>query len=148
MFVSSVPPAYQETISEYASALLADQLGEHMALEVIITLPSHEKLMLEIYNREVDLFVVDNNYQNILLDPYGLTPLDEFEQQITASVNKTDYVRTDEETGTDHLYAIPLTSESQFVQELGLAFEQELLVGVVSTSPHQQLAKQLIKDWL
>lgn len=146
MFISSVPPSYQEVMVEYFEQYLTQEVNQGLEIEVSMNFASYDRLTVEIINREVDVFVVDEFLENILIDPYLLTPLDKFTERLPDDVDRTRFQREDESNGEKHLYAIPLLDHHLFIQDLGLDLEEDLLVGVVNTSPHRDAAFQLIEQ--
>ncbi|WP_017472999.1 hypothetical protein [Amphibacillus jilinensis] len=148
MFISSIPHTYQEPLQAYIEELLSDQLDQHISVNVVVTLPSYDKLTIEIFNKEVDMFVVDSWLDQVLIDPYGLIPLDDYVDQFDDNARLDRFRRENQDGTAEHVYALPLSKETTFIQEIDLDLEDEWLVGVVATSPHQSLAKQLIEEWL
>ncbi|MBM7542622.1 hypothetical protein [Amphibacillus cookii] len=148
MFISSISQSYQEPLQAYIEELLSDQLDEHISVNVAVTLPSYDKLTIEIFNKEVDMFVVDSWLDQVLIDPYGLIPLDDYVDHFDNTARLNPFIRENQEGTAEHVYALPLSEEMTFIQDMGFDLEDEWLVGVVATSPHQSLARQLIEEWL
>ncbi|WP_067837956.1 hypothetical protein [Amphibacillus sediminis] len=148
MFISNIPQSNQAAIQDYVEAIIHDKLS--LDLEVVVDLHffSYEKLTIEILNKQVDMFVVDAELDQILIDPYGLVPLDEFAQYIEDQDLISAYKRRVEGDGIEYLYALPLTPEMSFMQGLEFSQAHKLIVGIVASSPHQSIAKQVLDLWI
>ncbi|WP_078553869.1 hypothetical protein [Bacillus alkalicellulosilyticus] len=146
MLLSDIPSSFEERITEIVSNVVTEDKG----LDIIVNaFPiSHDKLTVEIVAKEVDIFIVEESLRHILLDSYGLTPLDQLKDDIPANVNYENYMLLDEETGDYRLYAVPLTNDSAFLYDLGIKLPTDLLAVIVVHSQHQELGMELLKELL
>lgn len=147
MFISSIPEDYQEAMEAYIEDTLSTEMEAGLNVEVVLTMANFDRLTIEILNKEVDMFIVDGWLDQALLDPYGLEPLDQFFDQLEEQV-ADPYVLENIEGTAEHLYAVPLFEDSAFHQYTGLTVEEGMVTTVVATSPHHEVAKKLIEEWL
>lgn len=148
MFLSEIPEEYDQKIADNIHGLLSDELDSSIDIKVDVMIPSYDKLVVEILNKEVDLFVVDQRLEEILLDPYGLEALVELELVISESAYYEDYFLESEEDGAEHLYAVPFDQTSQLQADLAIEMEELMVAGIVRTSPHKELSLRLLEYWL
>ncbi|MCT8137104.1 hypothetical protein H1D32_04725 [Anaerobacillus sp. CMMVII] len=143
MFLSQIPSAYEQGVVNMISPILGE-----VELDLNLFPASHEKLAIEIVAKKVDLFIVDYSLRHIILDSYGLSPLDEFIDFIPSSISYEEYILEDDESGELHLYAVPLSNDSQLLQKLGLESSTPLLAVIVKHSPYQEIGKQILEQLL
>lgn len=145
-FISSLPTNDVEEMEAYLYELLAEDLPEGISIQVQMTLPSFDRLTVELINKQADVVIVDDGLDQILIDPYYLAPLESID-----GVNKQEFdrfVREDDRDGREHLYAVGYDEMSRLREDVPYELEYDLVAGVVATSPHQTLALNLIKKWL
>jgi len=147
LFLTSIPLEYSETVEDYIRDILVDEIDDGLNLEVTLAMPNFDRLTIEVMNREADMFIIDGWLIPPLLDPLGLTVLDQFYEQIDPEVRAT-YMTENEEGTDEHLYLVPLNEGSAFHEYTGFIVESGLAVGIVSSSPHQDAAFKLIEEWL
>lgn len=145
-FLTSLPTNITDPMVEYIESILGDDLPEDVEVEVILGMASFDALTVEILNREADFLIVDDGFDNVLIDPYYLEPLDRLEDQVTVDIER--FRREHEDTGITHLYALPLTEASQFRRDTGFDLPFDLITGIVDSSPHQDLAFKLLEAWI
>ncbi|MBU9712967.1 hypothetical protein [Evansella tamaricis] len=148
MILSEIPLNYQSSFNPYVEELISDVNNEDLDVNVSLFLVSHDKLAIEIVAREVDVFVLDESLKHIIMDPYGLHPLDELIDILPETPPYEEYIMRDEETGSHHLYAVPLDNDSTFVRDLGVELPSNLIAVVVKTSPHKEIGVHLIEKLL
>ena len=147
LFLSSIPSDYSEMVEEYISNILSDEIEAGLNLEVTLAMPNFERLTIEIMKREADMFIIDGWLIPPLLDPLGLTVLDQFYEQVDSKVRAT-YMTENEEGTDEHLYLVPLNEGSSFHEYTGFIVDDGLATGVVSSSPHKDSAIKIIEKWL
>lgn len=145
-FISSVPTNRGEDIENYITRFLADDLPEGVSVRVNMFLPSHDRLTIEMIDRQADVVIVDEGLEQLMLDPYYLVPLDKYEARVVEDV--TVYMAVDDRIDEQHVYLLPLRSQSLLLQELGYRLPYDLIIGVVESSPHQALGHKLVDQWL
>ncbi|MED3647531.1 hypothetical protein P4475_12140 [Halalkalibacterium halodurans] len=147
MFISEVPVHYEENFGPYLDEILSDSGLDYESIEINVELfpVSHEKLTISIIEREVDIFIVDEGLRHILLDPYGLQPLDPLMERVTVDVD--EFIIQDEATGEFHLYAIPLNNDSSLVKDMGLILPTPMIGAITKDSPHTELALYLLQEF-
>lgn len=145
-FISSVPTNISEDIEEYIADFLSNDLPEGTRVRVNMFLPSHDRLTIEMIDRQADVVIVDEGLEQLMLDPYYLVPLDKYEERVLEDV--TPYMTIDDRIDEQHLYLVPLRSQSPFMQALGYRLPYDLIIGVVESSPHQELGHKLVDQWL
>ncbi|MBU9721778.1 hypothetical protein KS407_10070 [Bacillus alkalicola] len=148
MFLADVPPRYEDSFEPYFREILGDDLVGDLAFNTRISQVSHDMLTIAIVEREVDIFIVDEALMHVILDPYGLTPLDDLIDDLPDTPSYDEYIMQDEDTGKHHLYAIPLDNDSTLVQDMGLSFSSNLMAVVVQTSPHKEIGIKLLKEFI
>lgn len=148
VFISSLPPAFQEAMVDYIEQQLVEEVDQGLEVNVMMSFPSYDRLTVEIINREADVLIVDEFLEHILMDPYLLTPLDHLSEHLIDDVDYLRYKRPNELETEEHLYAVPLKDGNQFIHDLGVVLEEDLIVGIVNTSPHKKVAFRLIEQWL
>lgn len=149
MMISEVPINYQESFGYYVEELLENRGLDDKELEIDVEIfpVSHDKLTIEIVNRDVDVFIVDETLKHILLDPYGLFPLDELKENIPENIDFEELILEDDSTGDYHLYAVPLANDSTLVRDMGLILPSKMLGAVTSTSAHQEIGVYLLGEF-
>lgn len=145
-FISSVPTTITDEMESYITDVLAEELPEGVSVNVNMFLPSHDRLTIEMIDRQADVIIVDEGLEQLMLDAYYLTPVDEFSDRLDETLSP--YTTLDERTNEEHLYLLPLRSNSAFRQAIGYELPGDLVLGIVESSPHQVLSKRLIEDWL
>jgi hypothetical protein len=145
-FISSVPTQLTEEMEAYIIDVLGDDLPSDVAVNVNLFLPSHDRLTIEMIDRQADVIIVDEGLEQLMLDPYYLTPVDQFSKAVDEALDP--YMAVDDRTGEEHLFQLPLRSESAFRQAIGYDLPFDLVIGLVGTSPHQALGEKLIESWL
>ncbi|MFA9557082.1 hypothetical protein ACERII_07250 [Evansella sp. AB-rgal1] len=149
MFISDVPLRTQENFDPYISSIVSELGYDKEDLEISVQLfpISHDKLTIEIVLKEVDIFIVDDSLKNILLDPYGLHPLDSFRTLLSDSTFE-QFIMNDEDTGEPHLYAIPFDNDSKIIQDIGIQLPTPLIGVVTKTSNQKELAVKILEELL
>lgn len=145
-FISSVPTQLTEEMETYIIEVLGDDLPSDVAVDVKLFLPSHDRLTIEMIDRQADVIIVDEGLEQLMLDPYYLAPIDQFSEEVDEALDS--YTALDDRTAEEHLYQLPLRSESAFRQAIGYDLPFDLVVGLVGTSPHQALGEKLLAAWL
>ncbi|MGM0523460.1 MAG: hypothetical protein ACQER2_05355 [Bacillota bacterium] len=145
-FISSVPTQLTEEMEAYILEVLGDDLPSDIAVNVKLFLPSHDRLTIEMIDRQADVIIVDEGLEQLMLDPYYLAPVDQFSEEVDEALGS--YTAVDDRTGEEHLYQLPLRSESAFRQAIGYDLPFDLVIGIVGTSPHQALGEKLLAAWL
>ncbi len=145
-FISSVPTQITEEMQDYVIEVLGEDLPEDVAVEVKLFLPSHDRLTIEMIDREADVIIVDEGLEQLMLDSYYLAPIDQYSEKVDETL--TPYTALDERTEEEHVYQLPLRAESAFRQAIGYELPFDLVIGLVSSSPHQALGEKLIESWL
>ena len=147
MFLSSIPLQYSEMLEEYINVILADEIEEGLNIEVTLTMPNFDRLTIELMNREVDLYIVEGWLTPPLLDPLGLTVLDQFHDRVDPDIRE-DYIIENEEKTDEHLYLVPLNEGSAFHEYTDFTVEEGFAAGIASASPHKEAALKLLEEWL
>ncbi|ADU28821.1 hypothetical protein [Evansella cellulosilytica] len=150
MFLSEVPNSYEANFIPYIEDIIrrADEDPDNIEIIVQIYPISHEKLTLEIVARDVDIFIIDESLRHVLLDPYGLHPLEELRNNFGDEAEIEEFVLDDHETGDPHLYAVPLDNDSTLITDLGLELPAPLIGAVVRSSYYKELAEQILAEFL
>ncbi|RXJ02078.1 hypothetical protein DS745_08285 [Anaerobacillus alkaliphilus] len=146
MFLSEIPKAYEESIVNLISTPAIDEAN--LDLNLVLYPASHEKLTIEIVAKQTDIFVVDYSLRHILLDPYGLTPLDQFNELLPNNSLVEEFTLEDDASGQVHLYALPITNDSKFLEDLGLVVPSPMLAVIVSHSDHPEIALEILEKLL
>ncbi|MDQ0255901.1 hypothetical protein J2S74_003285 [Evansella vedderi] len=149
MFISEVPVNFQESFGPYIEEILSDSKLAYEDLDINVELfpVSHDKLTIEIVNRDVDIFIVDESLRHILLDPYGLQSLDPLLENLPESYPYEEFIMNDEETGEPHLYAIPLDNDSTLVRDLGLVLPSYMIGAITSVSSHRDIGMYILSEF-
>lgn len=147
MFLSGESLQHNEMIEAYINDLLADEIEEGLEINIVLTMPNFDRLTIELMNREVDLYVVEGWLTAPLLDPLGLTPLDQFYDQADPAV-RDNYVIDNEEETDEYLYLVPLNEGSAFHEYTGFTIDEGFAAGIASASPHKEAALKLLEEWL
>lgn len=150
MFLSEIPVSYEPHFVPYISEIIEGgnvASNENLNIDVQLFPVSHDKLTIEIVSRNMDIFIVDEALKYILLDPYGLHPLDPLRDEMTPS-SYEEFIMTDEDTGEPHLYAVPLDNDSTLVQDLGIELPSNLIAVIVKSSSHKEIGLHLLKEFL
>ncbi|MBM7570305.1 hypothetical protein [Aquibacillus albus] len=148
IILSDIPLRFDSDFDPYILEKLAqeeEELEDDFDVRVDLFPISHEKLTIEILTKEVDVFIVDESLKHILLDPYGLHPLDRLKEKLPSELYK-EYIMTDEESGESHLYAIPLKNDSRLLQDLGIEIPSSLIAVVTSHSTYKERGIQLLEQ--
>ncbi len=146
MFLSEIPQAFEESIAKLITTPTIEEAN--LDLNLVLYPASHEKLTIEIVAKQVDVFVVDYSLRHILLDPYGLTPLDQFVELLPNSSLIEEFTLEDDKNGDFHLYALPITNDSKFLEDLGLIVPSPMLAVIVKHSDHPELAMEILEKLL
>ncbi|WP_416151393.1 hypothetical protein ACM26V_10635 [Salipaludibacillus sp. HK11] len=148
MILSEIPLSYQSDFGPYIADLISEVNEDNLEINVELSQVSHDKLTIEIVASEVDVFVLDESLKHVMLDPYGLHPLDSLIDSFPENASYDEYIMSDENEENEHLYAVPLDNDSTLVQDLGLLLPSNLLAVVVKTSPHKEIGVKLLEEFL
>ncbi|GAA0349014.1 hypothetical protein [Bacillus horti] len=149
MFLSEIPAQLERAMQEKMIQRSTQVLGNEFEKEIKVQMypVSFEKVTIEIMAGDTDMYIVDQSLLPIVLDPYGLAPLNsllqaehsELDQQAVEDVldeGLEPFILIDEDTGERNLYAIPIHQDSWLIQEFGIEPTEALAAVVIQRSQH------------
>lgn len=144
MLFTELPFEYYDYIETYFEEAVN---LEEMVVEVQMFLPSPEKLTIEMVAGNGDIYIVDESMYNIIFDPVILHPLDTVVKGMESDRgNMTRFRDVDENTGKEHLYAIPINNDSPFLQDLQLETSSPLLAVMMEGRPTAQFGLDILTE--
>ncbi|WP_416147392.1 hypothetical protein ACM26V_14300 [Salipaludibacillus sp. HK11] len=143
MFFTELPLDLNDDIDAYFDSI-SD--SDDKTVEVHMFLPSAEKLTIEMVAGDGDIYIVDDYMYNIIFDPVILHPLDSVVDGESARGGIDDkYFAIDEDTGDEHIYAVPLDNESQFLQDIQVNHSSSFIAVMMTDRYINQFGLELLE---
>ncbi|WP_100406468.1 lipoprotein [Bacillus solitudinis] len=132
-------------LADDIEVMVGNGLGEMVEEPTIELHPGmYERLIVDLATHEGDLLILREELMSMAFDSEGLIPLDAAIDEAFFSQISSRYKDVNEETGEQHVYAIPLENDSLFLRELGVELEEPLIAIVPIFSDYYDEAIEVI----
>ncbi|RKL67327.1 hypothetical protein CR203_11460 [Salipaludibacillus neizhouensis] len=119
---------------------------EHQTTDVHMFLPSSEKLTVEMVAGDGDIYIVENSMYPIIFDSVILHPLDSIVDKESLGDNFDQFIEVDENTGKEHLFAIPLDADSPLFEGLNVEHASSFIAVMMKDRPVNEFGLEILGE--
>lgn len=119
---------------------------DNMTTDVHMFLPLPEKLTVEMVAGDGDIYIVEDSMYPIIFDSVILSPLDSIVDMEAIDSNMNRFIDVDEDTGEEHLFAIPVDHDSPLLEGINVDHSSSFIAVMMKERPINQYGLEMLEE--